>query len=133
MSRGQWDKWTCILLFISRDAFVIPYVISTQVTFMYIPEISDITLKCIVIIWLSYVITIEAEIVHAIEGKGQKNEFIVMVDEDDDNDENYENDENDENDENTKDNDRKSMAYYRKLQIWNLYPLIYNVCIINFL
>ncbi|CAB5190916.1 unnamed protein product [Rhizophagus irregularis] len=104
MSRREWDKWICILLFISRAAFLTPYLlISTQVTFMYIPESETLICNLIVtrmaplhswrsvvefladiyvtalIIWLSYVITIDAEIVHAIEGKGQKNELLVQT------------------------------------------------------
>ncbi|PKC62824.1 hypothetical protein RhiirA1_464606 [Rhizophagus irregularis] len=104
MSRREWDKWICILLFISRAAFLTPYLlISTQVTFIYIPESETLICNLIVtrmaplhswrsvvefladiyvtalIIWLSYVITIDAEIVHAIEGKGQKNELLVQT------------------------------------------------------
>jgi hypothetical protein len=37
-------------------------------------EVAGTSSACIIYILLSYVITIDAEIVHAIEGKGQQNE-----------------------------------------------------------
>ncbi|POG68119.1 hypothetical protein GLOIN_2v1778626 [Rhizophagus irregularis DAOM 181602=DAOM 197198] len=147
MKSKDWDKRICILLFVIRTAFTIPYLIIRQISVEYISvsetsicyykfidiapydvggiileareyysqllqEGPSMTVKCITYILLSYLITIDAEIVHAIEVVSMKRlsffecASTVLKNENDDDDRNHENDEIKDDDEN-EDNDRK--------------------------
>ncbi|CAB4477622.1 unnamed protein product [Rhizophagus irregularis] len=142
MKSKDWDKRICILLFVIRTEFTIPYLIIqisveyisilearilfTAVTywnflrliisfifhlfaildiFEILEESPSMTVKCIIYILLSYLITIDAEIVHAIEAiKSAANTVLKN-----ENDEIKDDDENEDNDRKINDTEISNM------------------------